>query len=120
MPYMSKLPLQQRIKEGQQRHERDMLSRVRRANRAGALWTTGIGFGFSSDWKAKYNALDRLVKKGKIEHVPPQERASGTLRHGGYRLVGFRLADATSKYRGREWKECDAWGRPPSDTYFGR
>ncbi len=108
--------LQARIKSGQRRHERTILARIRKANKAGALWNTGVGWSFGRDWKARNNAIDRLIKAGKIEHVA--WRGPGLF--GGYRLVGFRLADADPKYRGRQWKNCDSWGRAPSDPNFGR
>ncbi|MCK5643386.1 MAG: hypothetical protein KAJ19_21430 [Gammaproteobacteria bacterium] len=104
---MPKPTLQQRIKTGQRYHERDILGRVRKANKVGALWTSGIGFNMARNWQTKYNAITRLAKKGKIVHVPTKRRKNGTLRHGGWKLAGFACP-------GREWKECDSWGQPPT------
>ena len=105
------MTLQQRIRQGQRRHEREILRRVRAANREGALWTTGIMFGMTRDWKAKYNAIDRLAERGKIVRVLPRRRKNGRMRNGGWKLAGFNCP-------GREWKECDAYGRPPSKARY--
>ena len=50
---MPKPTLQQRIKTGQRYHERDILGRVRKANKVGALWTSGIGFNMAGNWQTK-------------------------------------------------------------------
>ena len=96
----------EKIQQTMRDNEKFVLSHVRRANRAGALFRFWYGHGLSRSDSPLSNALDRLVEAGKVVF----------LRTRGRRGYGYRLTRARSPQPG--WKVTDTMGRIPGEMFY--
>lgn len=99
----------QEIQQRKRKNERYVLRRVRRANKAGALFRFWYGHGLHGNGhdRALSNALERLIEKGKVVKV----------RRRNCYGIGYRLTDARAPKSG--WKLVDGHGRLPGERYYG-
>lgn len=98
--------MREKILRTMRENERFILSRVRRANRVGALFNFWYGHGMGRNDRALNNAMDRLLKAGKVVVLPRR----------GRRGYGYRLAAARAPQRG--WQVVDHQGRLPGEQYY--
>jgi hypothetical protein len=98
----------QQIQKRMRENERDVLRRVRKANRRGALFQFwyGHGVGGNGHDRALSNALSRLIEQGRVVSLS---------RRGRYGH-GYKIPTARAPKTG--WKLVDSFGRLPGDRYY--
>jgi hypothetical protein len=96
----------EKIQKTMRENERFVLRRVRRANKAGALFEFWYGHGLGRSDRPLSNALDRLIEKGKVVFIRRRGR-------WGY---GYRLTQARAPKSG--WQLTDSFGRIPGERHY--
>ena len=101
--------MQAKIQHTMRENERFVMRRVRRANKAGALFNFWYGHTLGgARARGLSNALRRLIESGRVVFLAQRGK-----RGYGYRLHGVRVPKGG-------WKVVDCQGRIPGDpAYMG-